>query len=233
VSTDPTQPGSVVGRQDLASAFGPTSRTSGLAGRLKRPSVDAAPQPGDPANTTPEPATEPQQTEDRPPATEPVGEQAATLRSRVRAKPATTAPAPATPSTRPKSANDNYPVHVPADLVPLFNERRDHEGTSNTLLVFDAIDALVDHDSPEPYARLRAAVSANVVGSGATSLFSREPRRARPTTDGPQARSQIMLRMSEDNRTVIMQLIAETGALDRSHLITVALTQFLTPPTTR
>lgn len=241
MSTDPTPTtpqGPVLGRQDLGSAFGPGSRTSGLAGRLKRPTAPTPPTEPDTEQSEPtepptddttdtQPAPAPTPAKRRPTAT---GERAKTA-ARSQAKTPPTAEAPKAGAAR--SANTNYPVHVPADLVPAFNEHRDREGTSNTLLVFDAIDALVDHDSSDPYARLREAVRADVIGAQPTSLFSRAPKRARPTSDGPRARSQIMLRMSEDNRAVIEQLVTETGALDRSHLITVALTQFLTPPTTR
>ncbi|GIG29283.1 hypothetical protein [Cellulomonas marina] len=242
MSTDetPTPPTtSVVGRQNLGATFGASSRTASLAGRLKRPAP--APEPDDtPAAPAPDPEPADDVVDAAPaaPAREPehsatpkrrtAGERATRSAPRQRAKDRDEAGAGGARST-----NTNYPVHVPADLVPLFTERRDQEGTSNTLLVFDAIDALVDPGSPEPYARLRDAISADVIGDQPASLFSRAPRRARPTNDGPRARSQLMLRMSEENRAVIEQLVEQTGALDRSHLITVALTHYLTPPTTR
>lgn len=238
MSTDPTPTtpqGAVLGRQDLGSAFGPASRTSGLAGRLKRPTAPTPPplepeieqHSGRPTDDTTDAQPAPAPAKRRPAAT---GERTKPA-SRSQAKTSPTAETPRASAAR--SANTNYPVHVPADLVPTFNARRDSEGTSNTLLVFDAIDALVDHNSSDPYSRLREAVRSDVIGTQPTSLFARAPKRARPTNDAPRARSQIMLRMSEANRAVIEQLVADTGALDRSHLITVALTQFLTPPTTR
>jgi hypothetical protein len=232
VSTEPTPAAptsDVVGRQDLSSAFGPSSRTSGLGGRLKRPTAPVEPEPSPSVPSTAADTEDPQPVEPTPaqePAKRrPAGERATKTTPRARTKPSDG------PAAAPRAANTNYPVHVPADLVPLFNERRNQEGTSNTLLVFDAIDALVDHDSNDPYGRLREAVTGDVIGAQPSSLFTRAPRRARPSTDEPRARSQIMLRMSDDNRAVIEQLVTETGALDRSHLITVALTEFLTPTT--
>jgi hypothetical protein len=250
VSTDetPTPPTtSVVGRQNLGATFGAGSRTASLAGRLKRPTPTGDPEiaPSAPASE-PEPAPEPDpapaerstdaepadSTREAEPAASPkrrtTGERAPKTAPRQRTRDRDDAVAGGT-----RTSNTNYPVHVPADLVPLFTERRDQEGTSNTLLVFDAIDALIDPNSPEPYARLQAAISDDVIGEQPSSLFSRSPRRARPTNDSPRARSQLMLRMSEENRAVIEQLVQQTGALDRSHLITVALTHYLTPPTTR
>lgn len=228
MSTDPTPtpPSSVVGRQDLRTAFGPTTRTSGLAGRLRRSTPEGTEADTDASSTPLD--VEPGQQADagvvpEVPKRRPAGERAAKTPAKARTE----------PQVVERAANTNYPVHVPADLVPLFNDRRDEQGTSNTLLVFDAIDSLVDHDASDPYARLREAARADVIGAQPSSLFARTPRRARPTTDRPRARSQIMLRMSEENRAVVEQLVNETGALDRSHLVTIALTHYLSPPTTR
>ncbi|WP_298462062.1 hypothetical protein [uncultured Cellulomonas sp.] len=190
---------SSLGRQDLGSAFG---RSAGLKGRLgSRP---AAADKDDDTTDLPDQATA------QPPS------RAEQVRPRPR------------PATAGRATNTNYPVHVPSELVEPFNKRRDTEGTSNTLLVFDAIDALVDADQPDPYERLRRAVTTDLVGAAPTSLFQRAPRRVRPGAGVP--RTQVMLRMSTENRAVIEDLVEQTGAVDRSHLITVALTAYLKTP---
>lgn len=131
----------------------------------------------------------------------------------------------ARPATTSAPANRNLAVHMPPSLAASLTARRKADGSKNGLIVLDAIDALVDHDSPDPLARLKEAIQNDLVAAPPTSLFDRPPTRARIESAGPT--STVQLRMSEDNRAVLDRLVDDTGATDRSQLVTVAVRHYL------
>jgi hypothetical protein len=205
-------PGESLGRQDLGSVFRP--RSAGLAGQLQ-------PQAVPPPTPQPEPPTPPAEETTTP--TQPKQRKAS-------ARTDPNAPtAPRTPGTTHHDGNQNYPVYLPSILLEAFKHKRDQMETTNTLLVFDAIDAIINPGAEDPYARFCELVQQSLIASpSATTLFDRgAPQRVRSRDQGP--RSQLMLRMSPSNQRIIEQLIDKTGATDRGHLITVALTAYLAP----
>ena len=219
--------------KDLGGVFG-TGRTSGLVGSLApvTPSVDAdalaeelaAEQVRDEEQTrTSEPASRSEA--DPVAAADASGapRKATTSRPR-RPRPAKKDADASAPEREPKH---NYPVYVPSVLRAEFNERRAELGTENTLLYFDAIDALIDHDDSDPYARLRGLVSESLVGPAPKSLFDRAPARKRAPQENLGAPTQLVLRVTQHNQTVLDSLVTETGAKDRSHLATVVLSAYL------
>jgi len=218
--------------KDLGGVFG-TGRTSGLVGSLSpvTPSVGAdalaeelaAEQVQDEEQTrTPEPA--PRSEADPADAADDSGAKKATTPRPRRTRSAKKGADASAPEREPKH---NYPVYVPSVLRAEFNERRGELGTENTLLYFDAIDALIDHDSADPYARLRGLVGESLVGPAPKSLFDRAPARKRAPQENLGAPTQLVLRVTQHNQTVLDSLVTETGAKDRSHLATVVLSAYL------
>lgn len=209
-------------RQDLAGKFARPDRTSGLAGRLTRTEPS---QPTPEADATGAADVEPDA------ATSPAP--AALDAAPKKEKPTPKKPKPKrqskpagekrTPSEQPQ----NYPVYVPAAVFAAAKERREAEGTTNTLLVFDAIDALIDPQADDPLEELREHVADSLVGAPkAGSLFSRRPQRTRGSIY-TGTNTQLVLRITPANREVLEDLVEQTGARDRGNLVTVALVHYL------
>jgi hypothetical protein len=212
------------GKQNLGNMFAKSSgRTRGaLADRVQTASVahDVQVTPPVPVPLVPVPEPEPSEDVVKAPDAEP-GQKTGSKKKAAAKKPAKS------------SATDgptDYPIYVPAQILPEFRKRRDAEGTQNALLLFDAIDELVDPDAKDPYEKLRGYVQASLVGgtkqSKKPSLFERKPTKVQNSVyTGPAA--QITLRLTQAHRDIIDELIEKTGAKDRGHLATVALVHYL------
>lgn len=204
-------------RQNLAGKFARPDRTSSLSGRLarteapepakhedaERPVVDDVDTSSDNRSVSARPESKP--------------------RAKAKAKPKTKT----TGERGFKETTHNFPVYVPAAVFAAAKERREAEGTTNTLLVFDAIDSLIHPEADDPIAELREHVADSLVGAAkTTSLFERRPQRTRGSIY-TGTNTQLVLRVTPANRQVIEDLVEQTGARDRGNLITVALVHYL------
>lgn len=202
-----------LGRQNLGSAFAPSTnpRAAALSGRLAPVTEDEA--------KTPEAA--PAETEKK---SERASSSTSTPDGKKRRAPK---PAKKVAARTGEEQTEAFPVYVPAAVLGPFKARRDELGTSNTLLVFDAIDSLIDQDSDDPLGRLRQLVEQSMVGTQQrASLFARQPERLRDSIYVGQ-HTQLVLRLTPSNRRVVEDLVADTNAKDRGHLVTVALVNYL------
>jgi hypothetical protein len=150
---------------------------------------------------------------DQPPPEKKVGH--ATKTGKRGGKPATT-PRHSEGKNRIRSSS----VHIPAALVDKIVAERNRSGRSNGQIVIAAIEAA--------HSRL-ADLIAPPEGSGGT-LFQQRSSRVARTVDGPL--TPLNVRLFEDDYTIIDRLVAQFGAFSRGHLITAALTDYLSGDTT-
>ncbi|WP_419708043.1 hypothetical protein [Promicromonospora sp. NFX87] len=195
-----------------------------IAERVKSAAVARDDVPLTPVPTPVVPVTDAEPSDEDAPATpdlEPAQKAAAGSKKKASAKKA----------ARPASSGaSDYSLYVPIQILPEFRKRRAEEGTQNALLVFDAIEELVERDAKDPYERLRGFVQASLVGGAKkpaqASLFERKPTRAQNSPyAGPTA--PIVLRLTPTNRDVFDDLVEKTGAKDPGHLASVALVHYL------
>lgn len=129
------------------------------------------------------------------------------------AKPRETAPAPDPgtrgPEDRPQPSN----VLLPADLADRLREERTRLGYSNGEVILVALEAT--------HERLQELISRPRVGGG---LFG-ERQAGAVRRDGTL--TPLNFRLPAGDFEVIDRLVGECGARSRSHLITVALTEYL------
>lgn len=151
------------------------------------------------------------------------------------AKPASKAspipkPAPATPTVKKPTAPKKKPtatagssrpsnVHVPEDLVDKVAKARRDTGRSTGEVIIAAIEST--------YPKLSELI--RPPETTGTTLFTPRPSRAVRTQQGRL--SPLSYRLDPQDFEVIDRLVAETGAASRGHLITVALTAYLSATT--
>jgi hypothetical protein len=204
-------------KQDLGAAFSRRRVDAALPPR-------STPAPAAAAETTPPPTT----SDTAAPNTETAPTSAPTTTRRSR----TSSTAPRKPARRRsggsggEDATEPQVIYVPAELRARISAHRKATGSTNALVVLDAIDSLVNPGAKDPYAKLREHVDASLVPQPTRSIFEREPKRAvkEPEAGGTV---QLSLRLSSRNWTILEDLVEQTGAASPTHLITVALTTYL------
>jgi hypothetical protein len=125
------------------------------------------------------------------------------------------------PSTTPRHSEGknrirSSSVHIPAALVDKIVAERERSGRSNGQIVIAAIEAA--------HPRLGQLIAPAEGAGGA--LFQQRSSRVVRTMDGPL--TPLNVRLFEDDYEIIDQLVAQFGAFSRGHLITAALTDYLT-----
>lgn len=190
-----------IGRQNLSGAFAKRSEGLDILPPMSAPESETSAA----ASTTAEPAAD--------------AETAPKTKARTPRKPAPRKTKPASKPSPPVSATAagaaaNRAFHVDIALRDLLRDHiNKHPGTNYTTTVFDAIEqnleALKETQEPAP--------------SGSGSLFERAPRGHR--TDRVN-RVQVTLRLTQRNEDILDHLVEETGAMNRSDLVSRALRAF-------
>jgi hypothetical protein len=129
------------------------------------------------------------------------------------------APAPTPdPGTKgPESRVRPSNVHIPVALLePIARTKSDH-GLSNGEIIISSIEGT--------YADLKDLIHPAVTAGG--NLFASRRSRASRANDGPL--TPLNYRLREEDYATLDRLVDEFGASSRGHLITVALTAYLSP----
>lgn len=203
-------------RQDLSSVFQPSSTSARAAGipRVERPAARTVHTPQE--LSTPSAVPDSASPNDAPIEPMPPAPQA----------PAP-APSPASKPEAPKAAEDgkvNYQVQLEAGVRRLLKQERDKTGLTMATIILDAIDQLIDMDAPDPLEHLRELVRADLgLDVKPKSLFTREPERAAATIEDLGDRQPQLIRLTPDNKAQLQSLVTQVGAVDRGHLVSVAL----------
>jgi len=211
--------------ENLAEAFG------GALTRTARPAQenDSAtaeqpePQPAVPAPpAVSEPAGEPTSTEDTSPipAAKPKGTKPSTA-TRPTARAASPAPPRAAASTQREKADKAISVSLRVSLHDRLDRFKRDTGLSYPNIVLSAISAKAQQ-LPE----LIAAATVSVGDDSVPDLFDL-PKHVMPRNDAPEAKKELVFRVSEKNKDVLNQLEHEFGAPNRTALISVALDAYL------
>jgi len=108
-------------------------------------------------------------------------------------------------------------VHVPVDLLDLMAAKKAEMGWSNGELIISAIEAT--------HSELENLILPAAETGG--SLFAPRRSRAARTVVGPLTSLNYRLQLAD--YTTLDGLVEKFGATSRGHLVTVALTAFLTP----
>jgi hypothetical protein len=136
---------------------------------------------------------------------------------RVAARKKAPAPTPDPGTKGPESRVRPSNVHIPvALLAPIAKMKSDH-GLSNGEIIISSIEGT--------YADLKVLIQPAVTAGG--NLFASRRSRASRANDGPL--TPLNYRLREEDYATLDRLVDEFGASSRGHLITVALTAFLSP----
>jgi len=136
---------------------------------------------------------------------------------RVAARKKAPSPTPDPGTKGPESRVRPSNVHIPvALLAPIAKMKSDH-GLSNGEIIISSIEGT--------YADLKDLIQPAVTAGG--NLFASRRSRASRANDGPL--TPLNYRLREEDYATLDRLVDEFGASSRGHLITVALTAFLSP----
>jgi len=210
--------------ENLAEAFG------GALTRTARPAQESDPTTADQPEPLPElealpvlsddPAGEPRSTEDdspiptaKPKATKPSQATKPTARA--------TLPAPRAASTQREKADKAISVSLRVSLHERLDRFKRDTGLSYPNIVLSAISAKAQQ-LPE----LIAAATVSVGDDSVPDLFDL-PKHVMPRNDAPEAKKELVFRVSEKNKDILNHLEHEFGAPNRTALISVALDAYL------
>jgi hypothetical protein len=107
-------------------------------------------------------------------------------------------------------------VHIPVDLINKITRRREETGWSNGEIVIAALEHVRD--------QLGELISRRTPAGG--GLFAARASRGARLVDGPL--TALNIRLYEQDYATIDALVEQYGAFSRGHLISVALTNYLT-----
>jgi predicted DNA-binding protein len=180
-------------------------------------------QPADPSPAPAEPAAQARPTAVAAVAPEPQttdrGETSTTTKNPRRdAKPKTVR---ATATEVSGKADQPIQVSLPRSLKERLDRYKAERGLSHPTILFDAIETNVD--------RLPALVKERIVNVGATgakSLFNR-PQTVVRRDAATEPKETFIIRISQDNKDILEQLVEDTGAPSRNVLLVAAYEAFL------
>jgi hypothetical protein len=139
-----------------------------------------------------------------------------------RKSPTAVKPAPARPvETGPHpAAIAAVQISLPESVMSRLTAFKKTSGLSHPNILFDAIEATADQ-----LAEL-IKESTVTVGSTGRSLFNRPQTVAKRSTDG-EPKKTFIVRISEENKAIVDDLVEQTGAPSRNALITAAYEAYL------
>ncbi|MGH3447081.1 MAG: hypothetical protein ACRDP4_05615 [Nocardioidaceae bacterium] len=103
-------------------------------------------------------------------------------------------------------------MHIPVNIYDRFHATRDQRGLSNGALVIEAIEATLDQIPKEIGGR----------GTAGGERFQRRTTHRKSPSEAEQL-TLLNLRFLESDYAVLDELVAETGARSRNHLVVAAL----------
>jgi hypothetical protein len=191
-----------------------------LAGRLQ-PLSPIGPAGEEPAAPAPQPAPEPDRAEaPAAPAEQQAESKPARRRGSGASKPARTAQA-TDPSEDGDKRTASVQISLPVSLDARLRAYKERTRQSHPNILFDALETTYD--------RLPSLVgsAAKPAEAPVKALFNRpRPVTVHAATDEPYAKP-ILIRISEENKAVIDDLVAQTGASSRNALFVAAFKEFL------
>ena len=175
------------------------------------------PRPGRARQLVSSPVTEPSQmpgpTAHSVAVLETVPERPRRVAARKKAPSPTPDPGTKGPESRVRPSN----VHIPVALLAPIAKMKSDRGLSNGEIIISSIEGT--------YADLKDLIQPAVTAGG--NLFASRRSRASRANDGPL--TPLNYRLREEDYATLDRLVDEFGASSRGHLITVALTAFLSP----